>query len=588
METTPNLGLPYLAAAQAQKHVTHNEAIRMLDALLHPGIVSQTRSDPPQEPVDGERYLVAAGGTGAWSGMDGRLAAFQDGAWAFYDPKPGFIAVDLAAGQAIFFTGLAWEALGALDQVPLLGIQATADSTNRLSVKSDATLFSHDDVTPGSGDMRQVLNKAAVGNTVSQLYQSNWSGRAETGLTGDDDFHVKVSPDGSTWHEALVVDRNTGTVSFPNTDLGSGGGGSPPAGGGDGPLINTDYSAAKGVDLFVNGTGLLGNGYNMSSLFTFDPAITPNLPGSFRFDGYGGAFCISEEFLPVDPNLVYRISSYLRQEGLTGDWSAYSFQERHKHYMGLYCYDIDKNQIIPDSYMRHKPGGQESLTTLAAPLTPGDTTITVADASNWDNTNTASWARGPVIFEYKNSYGFKYDFYSRYWERALWDVGGVNASTGVVTLNKPLPTSLANPDDANGTWPVGTKIACKSASGYKYSGYNGLIVPETDKWYRVTNFMGGFDTSGGNEVSNFAPGTAFVKLFWLPNYNNRAGGSGTWPDTGPDHSFWAAGVSLTPEPLAVPVVEASGVTTLKVPQVNLSTGLIDIVTGGSEIVEEVL
>ena len=59
-------------------------------------------------------------------------------------------------------------------------------------------------------------SKEAVGNTVSQLYQSNWSGRAETGLIGDDDFHVKVSADGTTWREALIVDRSTGRVAFPS------------------------------------------------------------------------------------------------------------------------------------------------------------------------------------------------------------------------------------------------------------------------------------------------------------------------------------------------------------------------------------
>ena len=32
-DTTPRSGLPLLAAAQAQKHVTHNEALLQLDAL---------------------------------------------------------------------------------------------------------------------------------------------------------------------------------------------------------------------------------------------------------------------------------------------------------------------------------------------------------------------------------------------------------------------------------------------------------------------------------------------------------------------------------------------------------------------------
>ena len=72
--------------------------------------------------------------------------------------------------------------------------QRTADAGNRLArMKSDAVLMSHDDVTPGSGDMRLALNKSAPANTASLTFQTGWSGRAEFGLAGDDDWHVKVS-----------------------------------------------------------------------------------------------------------------------------------------------------------------------------------------------------------------------------------------------------------------------------------------------------------------------------------------------------------------------------------------------------------
>lgn len=34
MDQTSNLKLPYIAPSHSQKHVTHNEAIRALDALV--------------------------------------------------------------------------------------------------------------------------------------------------------------------------------------------------------------------------------------------------------------------------------------------------------------------------------------------------------------------------------------------------------------------------------------------------------------------------------------------------------------------------------------------------------------------------
>ena len=67
----------------------------------------------------------------------------------------------------------------------------------------------------GSGDLRYKLNKETAANTVSFLFQDNYSGRAEVGLTGDDDFHFKVSPDGSAWYEGIKIDRTNGKLSFP-------------------------------------------------------------------------------------------------------------------------------------------------------------------------------------------------------------------------------------------------------------------------------------------------------------------------------------------------------------------------------------
>lgn len=54
MVTTPNLDLPYIAAAQAQKHVTHNEAIRALDAVVQLSVLDRSLTSPPGSPAEGE------------------------------------------------------------------------------------------------------------------------------------------------------------------------------------------------------------------------------------------------------------------------------------------------------------------------------------------------------------------------------------------------------------------------------------------------------------------------------------------------------------------------------------------------------
>ena len=72
MDATPNLSLPYIMAAQSQKHVTHNEAIRALDAIVQLAVLDRDLTAPPGSPADGARYIVGTSPTGAWSGHAGR------------------------------------------------------------------------------------------------------------------------------------------------------------------------------------------------------------------------------------------------------------------------------------------------------------------------------------------------------------------------------------------------------------------------------------------------------------------------------------------------------------------------------------
>ena len=92
-----------------------------------------------------------------------------------------------------------------------VGVNTTADTTNRLAVSSEATLLTH----AGAGHQLKI-NKAGDSDTASLLFQTNWSGRAEMGTAGSDAFGHKVSPDGSAFHTAISVDQTTGTVSFPS------------------------------------------------------------------------------------------------------------------------------------------------------------------------------------------------------------------------------------------------------------------------------------------------------------------------------------------------------------------------------------
>lgn len=209
-DTSPRLALPYILPSQAQKHVTHNEALLALDAVTQL-VIEDSLTAPPANPADGACYWVTATAIDAWTGKEGRIAAWQDSSWAFLSPASGWRAYFRAGGLLRIYDGSAWQALALPETASFtqLGVNASADTTNRLTVSSDATLFNH-----AGSDMRLKLNKAGQSNTASLLYQSNWQGRAEMGLAGSDQFSIKVCNDAGTWTTALLV-TGDGYVSQP-------------------------------------------------------------------------------------------------------------------------------------------------------------------------------------------------------------------------------------------------------------------------------------------------------------------------------------------------------------------------------------
>lgn len=214
---TPNLGLPFIAQGQAQKEVTHNEALNELDAIVQLAVLDRDLAAPPGSPAQGDRYIVGPSPTGAWAGQTNNIALYLDGAWKFYVPKTGWLAWVVDEAAFLRWSGTAWVNfmnLAAIQNLAMLGILTNADTTNRLAVKSNGALFSHDDVTPGTGDMRVTLNKSAAAKDAGFTFQDNFGTRALFGLLGDDDFHVKVSPGGSVFYDALQIDRNSGEINL--------------------------------------------------------------------------------------------------------------------------------------------------------------------------------------------------------------------------------------------------------------------------------------------------------------------------------------------------------------------------------------
>jgi Protein of unknown function (DUF2793) len=330
MPDTTFLALPLMEAAQAQKHVTHNEALVLLDGLVQLAVKSRVLATPPATPAEGDRYLVPAAPSGVWVGHVGQIAVSLAGVWRYTTPREGWAlwidnenvflafdgsawvsvgggggggtpggvvgqiqfnnagafggvtfsgdvtvnpatgvativngavsnakaaamaantikgnntgalatAIDLSSTQVnamlpVFIASGASAAKGHVPAPPLtagaskflredstwadlqglgvLGVNATADATNKLAVNSSAALFNN----IGAGVQIKV-NKNVAADSASFLFQTGFSGRAEIGTSGDDDFHFKVSANGSAYFESLWIAGASGLVTVKN------------------------------------------------------------------------------------------------------------------------------------------------------------------------------------------------------------------------------------------------------------------------------------------------------------------------------------------------------------------------------------
>jgi hypothetical protein len=226
-DATPRLGLAYVAAGQAQKHVTINGVFARLDGLVQTAVESRAVTDQPTEPDDGALYILPDDATGeVWAGeAAGSVMRYEPAGWSRLEVGAGHVAFIKDETVLAVFDGTAWalvvpepeEGGGevSFQNIPLLGVGTTADETNPLAARLNKILLTAKTAAEGGeGDLRVTVNKEAAGDTAGLLLQTGYGGRAEFGLLGADDVSLKVSADGSSWHEAFSVARATGKATF--------------------------------------------------------------------------------------------------------------------------------------------------------------------------------------------------------------------------------------------------------------------------------------------------------------------------------------------------------------------------------------
>lgn len=158
-----NLQLPYLAEGQAQKHVTVNETIRRLDAVVQVTVESATTTAEPGAPSDGQTYIMPSGKTGTnWDSFpDNAIAYYRDGAWEAITPGEGWLAFVRDADRLAYFDGSDWT-----------GSAVLANQANAFDVAQELT------------------GGATIGGAVSAGRATNISSNGELEAQYDDNSRV--------------------------------------------------------------------------------------------------------------------------------------------------------------------------------------------------------------------------------------------------------------------------------------------------------------------------------------------------------------------------------------------------------------
>ena len=175
MTETPELSLPLLAPAQAQKHVTVNEALVRLDGLAQLRLQSVTITTPPAA-LDGLAYGVPSGAVNAWAGQEGMVAIASGGGWVFVPTQKGWRAVVLDQGSLAIHDGTAWR-VGAQTLTP------GGASVGLKSVEFDVTLTAGGSVTTPVLFPARAIAYGITGRVITAI--TGAATKWDIGVTGD-------------------------------------------------------------------------------------------------------------------------------------------------------------------------------------------------------------------------------------------------------------------------------------------------------------------------------------------------------------------------------------------------------------------
>ena len=112
--STPNLKLETVPSNSLQPSIPINDALQLIDALLHLVIVDKDLSKPPTttDADIGKRWIVAASPTDAWTGHEKEIALCTGtNQWRLIPPREGMRGWVSDEGKEYRYAGGDWKVI---------------------------------------------------------------------------------------------------------------------------------------------------------------------------------------------------------------------------------------------------------------------------------------------------------------------------------------------------------------------------------------------------------------------------------------------------------------------------------------------
>jgi len=223
-------------------------------------VLDKDLATPPGSPSTGDRYIVAASGTGAWSGHDNDIAEWNGSSWDFTTKDEGMAAWVEDEDKLYVYNGSAWVQFGStISHNNTTGKQGgAANEYYHLSLSDYDAL-----VTNRAETIEDIVGDMVSGNTetnISVTYSDNGGNRGKL------NFVVNTADDAGTLgvatYDSTDFDVSGGTVTLESSVMKSANSDSGSAVPSNHVLI---FTGGEGIDTTASGNTITIAGENAST-----------------------------------------------------------------------------------------------------------------------------------------------------------------------------------------------------------------------------------------------------------------------------------------------------------------------------------